>query len=89
MKNSDPSDGIIMAVLSEAGIDLTKEMLFGSDETVTSYQIMDIAEQMDNWTETLAQKGLTVSYEGAKFGYVTMTGGGETSILMVMEYTAT
>ena len=34
---------------------------------------MDIAEQMDNWTETLAQKGLTVSYEGAKFGYVTMT----------------
>ena len=89
VKNSDPSDGIIMAVLSEAGIDLTKEMLFGSDETVTSYQIMDIAEQMDNWTETLAQKGLTVSYEGAKFGYVTMTGDGETSILMVMEYTAT
>ena len=78
-----------MAVLGEAGIDLTKEMLFGSDETVTSYQIMDIAEQMDNWTETLAQKGLTVSYEGAKFGYVTMTGGGETAILMVMEYTAT
>ena len=78
-----------MAVLSEAGIDLTKEMLFGSDETVTSYQIMDIAEQMDNWTETLAQKGLTVSYEGAKFGCVTMTGDGETSILMVMEYTAT
>ena len=89
VKNSDPSDGIIMTAISEAGIDLTKEMMFGTDETVTSYQVVDIAEQMADWTDALAEEGLDVSYEGAKFGYVTMTGNGETAILMVMEYTAT
>ena len=88
VQNADPSQSVIYGVLGEAGIDLSKETMFGTNETVTSYQILDIADQMDNWTETLAQEGISVDYEGAQFGYVTISGNGKTAIIMVMEYTA-
>ena len=78
-------------MLAEAGIDLSKETVLSTEETMTSHQIMDIAGQMDDWTEMMSDMGISVDYDGAEFGYVTATrtSDGATLLLMVMEYTAT
>ena len=91
VKNSDPSEDVIVAVLAEAGIDLSKETVLSTEETMTSHQIMDIAGQMDDWTEMMSDMGISVDYDGAEFGYVTATrtSDGATLLLMVMKYTAT
>lgn len=62
--NQKLDEQFVLKILDKAGIDVTKEMVFMTDKTNTTYQVGEIRDQMSEWKSGLADKGVSIDYDG-------------------------
>lgn len=87
--NQKIDEQFALKILDKAGIDVTKEMVFLTDKTNTTYQVGEIRDQMSELKSELADKGVSIDYDGATFGYIVAKNGEEQLMCIVIGYTAT
>ena len=87
--NQKIDEQFALKILDKAGIDVTEEMVFLTDKTNTTYQVGEIRDQMSELKSELADKGVSIDYDGATFGYIVAKNGEEQLMCIVVGYTAT
>ena len=125
--NQKIDEQFALKILDKAGIDVTKEMVFLTDKTNTTYQVGEIRvlfHRINNYFHEFlsfcafrrfiahidasrclcidkcfgkfcvsilgaADKGVSIDYDGATFGYIVAKNGEEQLMCIVVGYTAT
>ena len=87
--NQKLDEQFVLKILDKAGIDVTEEMVFMTDKINTTYQVVEIGNQMSEWKSGLADEGVSIDYDGATFGYIVAKNGEEQLMCIVVGYTAT